>query len=30
MTVTFRPLSFTGVDGEVVAPMFTLADKETR
>jgi len=30
MIVTFRPLSFTGIDGEVIAPMFTLADKETR
>ena len=28
MTVTFRPLSFTGVEGELVAPMFTLAEEE--
>jgi hypothetical protein len=25
VAVTFRPISFTGVDGEVVAPLFTTA-----
>jgi len=30
MTVTFRPLSFTGVEGELLAPMFTLAEEESR
>jgi hypothetical protein len=25
VAVTFRPISFTGVDGEVVAPLFTPA-----